>query len=139
MIQAKKRSTTHRRGRTTKPTWPAIFRTISTTIFVAFAICSWVVTAIGEDARDERIQGTGSAEQRAAVAILNARGMRFEQERSSVGVDDDVALALVDLLACIIAAQATGFRGLDTLWLSMIAAEGLASRPTRSRSTMTRA
>jgi hypothetical protein len=99
-----------------------------------------VVTAVGEDARDERIQGTGGAEQRpAAVAILNARRMRFEQERTSVGVDDDVALAPVDLLACIIAARATGFRGLDTLWLSMIAAEGLASRPTRSRSTMTRA
>jgi hypothetical protein len=49
-----------------------------------------------------------------------------------------VALAAFDLFAGIIATRPTGFGGL-TLWLSMMAADGLASRPTRSRSAMTSA
>jgi hypothetical protein len=57
--------------------------------------------------------------------------MRFEHEATPVGVDQRMGLASVDLLARIVTARAAG--------LSMIAAEGLASRPTRSRSAITSA
>ena len=39
----------------------------------------------------------------AAVTILNARGMRFEQQRAAVHIDQVVTLAAVDLLARIAA------------------------------------
>ena len=56
--------------------------------------------------------------------------MRLEYEAAAVRVDEGVTLATIDFLSRIVA---------FTLWLSMIAAEGLASRPTRSRSAITRA
>jgi len=44
-----------------------------------------VITAISEDAPDERIQRAGGAKKRsAAVATLDARGMRFEKERTPI-------------------------------------------------------
>jgi hypothetical protein len=58
--------------------------------------------------------------------------MRFEDEATSVRVDERMALALI------VTARAAGL-GVLTLWLSMIAADGLASRPTRSRSAITSA
>ena len=62
--------------------------------------------------------------------------MRLEHEAAHVGVDQRVALALLDLLARIVAAGPPASVVL-TLWLSIIAPLGLASRPTRSRSAMT--
>ncbi len=64
--------------------------------------------------------------------------MRFEHEAAAVGVDERMALAPVDFLARIVTARPGGLGGLDAL-ASMIAAEGLASRPTRSRSAITSA
>jgi len=48
-----------------------------------------------------------------------------------------VALAAFDLLAAVIASDAAGSVVL-TLWLSITPAVGLASRPARSRSSITR-
>ena len=58
--------------------------------------------------------------------------MRFEHEATPVRIDERVAFAPVDLLASIVTASPPASVVL-TLWLSMIAAEGLASRPTRSQ------
>jgi hypothetical protein len=58
--------------------------------------------------------------------------MRFEHEATPVRVDEGMALAPVDLLSSIVTAWPSGLGSLG-LWLSMIAAEGLASRPIRSR------
>jgi hypothetical protein len=65
--------------------------------------------------------------------------MRFEHEATPFGVNERMALAPIDLLARIVTARAAGLGGPDTLAVSMIAAEGLASRPTRSRSAITSA
>jgi hypothetical protein len=64
--------------------------------------------------------------------------MGFDDKATAVRVDQCVALAPVDLLASIVTARPPASVVL-TLWLSMIAAEGLASRPTRSRSAITSA
>ena len=75
-----------------------------------------VVAAIGEDVSDEGIQGAGSAQERpAAVAILNARGMQFEDERTSVCIHQGVALAPIDLLAGVVTPRTAGFRRLDAV------------------------
>src|SRR4249919_2160207 len=61
------------------------------------------ISAVGEDALNEREDAPRSPQKRsAAVAILDARRMRFEHEATPVGVDERVALAPVDLLACIV-------------------------------------
>jgi hypothetical protein len=64
------------------------------------------VAATGEDMSDEGIQDAGSTQERpAAVAILNARGMQFEDERAS-----SVTFSSIDLLAGVVATRAAGFR-----------------------------
>ena len=54
-------------------------------------------------------------ERSAAIAILDARRVRFDQEATPVRVDERMALASVDLLAGIIAARAASLRRLDAL------------------------
>src|SRR3954463_7995022 len=57
-------------------------------------------------------------------------------EQQALGVDQDMTLLAPDLLAAVIARRvnaAPPFSALLTLWLSMIAALGLASRPANSR------
>jgi hypothetical protein len=57
-------------------------------------------------------------------------------EQQALGVDQDMTLLAPDLLATVIARRvnaAPPFSALLTLWLSMIAALGLASRPANSR------
>ena len=63
--------------------------------------------------------------------------MGLELERSAVRVGQCVALAL-DCVAAILAPHAFA-SVVFMLWLSITAAVGLASRPTRSRSRMIRA
>ena len=58
--------------------------------------------------------------------------MHDNVQRQTQHVDEDVALAALDLLARIVASrfeQSPPFRALLALWLSMIAVVGLASRP----------
>jgi len=56
--------------------------------------------------------------------------------QQALRIDEDVPLLALDLLARVIARRidaAPPFSTLFTLWLSMIAAVGLASRPASSR------
>jgi hypothetical protein len=53
------------------------------------------------------------------------------------GIDGDVALPALDLLGRVVAARPP-FSVVLTLWVSMMAAVGLGSRPSRSRSITTR-
>lgn len=138
LSHSKNRSTIHRRGRTTKPSWSAILRDDLDNDVRGLGNPLVVVAAIGEDASHEGIgRARGAKERAAAVTILNARRMRFEDERASVRIHQGVALAPIDLLAGVVAAR-TPASVVLTLWLSIIAAEGLASHPTPSRSAMTR-
>jgi hypothetical protein len=63
--------------------------------------------------------------------------MHDHTEQQSLRVDPNVALAPLDLLGGVIAARPP-FSVVFTLWLSMMAAVGLASRPSLSRSIVTR-
>jgi hypothetical protein len=90
-------------------------RTISTAINVAVVTFS-PVSAVGEHALNERENAPRDSQKRsAAVAILDARRMRFEHEATPVGVDQRMALAPVNLLARIVTARAAGLGGLDAL------------------------
>src|SRR5215212_7243497 len=88
----------------------------------------------------------GGHEQNATLAVLNVRGMDDGLEQQALGVYQDMTLLAPDLLApdllapdllaAVIARRvnaAPPFSALLTLWLSMIAALGLASRPANSR------
>jgi hypothetical protein len=58
-------------------------------------------------------------------------------QQQARGVDRDVALPALDLLGRVVAARPP-FSVVFTLWVSTIAAVGLGSRPSRSRSITTR-
>ena len=71
------------------------------------------IPAVGEDPLDEREDAARSPQQRSAtVAILDACRMRFEDEATSVRVDERMALASVDLLSGIVTAWPAGLGGL---------------------------
>lgn len=71
-----------------------------------------------------------------AITILDGPGMNKGVKQQAFGVYEDVALLALDLLAGVIARRvdrSPPFSALLTLWLSMMAAVGLASRPAFSR------
>ena len=75
-------------------------------------------------------------QQDAAVAILDVGGMDDGVQQQTQRVYENVALLAFDFLARIIAMRIDAgppFSALFTLWLSMMAAVGLASRPSCSR------
>jgi hypothetical protein len=75
-------------------------------------------------------------DQHAAIAVLQPGAMHHRVQYQAERVDQDVALLALDLLAAIIAPRIDRkppFSAAFTLWLSMIAAVGLASRPACSR------
>lgn len=100
--------------------------------------CQAVVNAIGEHRLKPAVQRLDLAQQvRCAVGILDVGGVDDDAQQEAGGVDRDVAFAAPDLLGRIIAARPP-FSVVLTLWVSMMAAVGLASRPSRSRSIVSR-
>ena len=97
-----------------------------------------LIAGIGEDALDEGEQAAGASieDQARAVAILHAGRVDDDVQQEAERIDEDVPLAARDLLARIKALRIDRrppFCAALALWLSMIAADGLASRPSRSR------
>ena len=78
-----------------------------------------------------------AADQRQAVTVLEVGRMQDQPQRQAQRVGEQMPLAPVDLLAGVEAARAPASVVL-TLWLSMIAAVGDASRPDCSRAAMSR-
>jgi hypothetical protein len=76
------------------------------------------------------------------IPILHARGMHGDGQEQAERVGQDVALAAKDLLARVIPGRVERgppLRAPRTVWLSMIAVVGLASRPAFSRTSTYRA
>ena len=92
-----------------------------------------LVASIGEDGLDEGKRSARRAKQLAgAVAVLHVGGMDDDAQEQAERIDEDVALAPRDLLACIEAPRverSPPFCAPLALWLSITAADGLASRP----------
>ena len=75
-------------------------------------------------------------DQNAAIAILNVGRMNERVKQQAYRIDENVPLLALDLFSCIVAMRIDAmppFSALFTLWLSMTAAVGLASRPAASR------
>jgi len=96
-----------------------------------------LVAAVGEDTLDEREQTTGSLQQQMRpVAILHVGRMDHDVQQEAERIDEDMPLAARDLLARIEPLRIDRrppFCAALALWLSMTAADGLASRPSFSR------
>ena len=96
-----------------------------------------LIAAVGKQLFQERIHPEqGRKQQGAAVAILDIGRMNDGVEQQTQRVYENVALLAFDLLARIIAMRIDAgppFSALFTLWLSMMAAVGLASRSPCSR------
>ena len=96
-----------------------------------------LIAAVGKQLFQERIHPEkGCKKQDAAVAILNIGGVNDRVEQQTQRIYENMALLALDLFARIIAMRIdTGppFSALFTLWLSMMAAVGLASRSPCSR------
>src|SRR6202043_1866281 len=74
------------------------------------------IATIGKDMAQPGIARTDrSKDARGAIAILNAGFVHHDPDQIALGVGDDVALAALDLLSCVIAPRATAFRGFHRL------------------------
>lgn len=96
-----------------------------------------LIARVGEDAQDEREQGTRALIENACrpVAILDIGGMNDGVQQEAERIYENVALLALDLFSRIVAMRIDArppFSALLTLWLSMIAALGLAWRSSRS-------
>src|SRR3954469_23961713 len=109
-----------------------------------------VVGPVGEHRLQPRVEPLQAPEEIAdPVRVLDVGGVDDDAEQQTRGVDRDVPLPAPDLLGRVppvqpAAGRRTGsaarppFSVVLTLWVSMIAAVGLGSRPPRSRSISTR-
>ena len=92
-----------------------------------------LIGGIGEQRLQERIHPEQCRQQQdATVAILDVSRMNNGVQQQAERIYQNVALLALDLLARIIARRIEAgppFSALFTLWLSMMAAVGLASRP----------
>ena len=97
-----------------------------------------LIACVGEDTQNEREQRSGAfvKHERGAITILDIGWVNGGAQQQAERVDEDMALLSLDLLARIIAMRidpGPPFSALFTLWLSMMAAVGLASRCSCSR------
>src|SRR6266478_9982053 len=96
-----------------------------------------LIAGVSEQCLQERIHPEqGRKQQDAAVAILDVSGMNDGVEQQTQRIYQNVALLTLDLFARIIAMRIDAgppFSAPFTLWLSMMAAVGLASRSACSR------
>ena len=96
-----------------------------------------LITAIGKDFLDERKQPAHDLEhEQAAIPILDAGGVNHDAHGQTQRVDQDMSLLSFDFLPRIVTRRVDlrpPFSAPLTLWLSMIAAVGLASLPDCSR------
>jgi hypothetical protein len=97
-----------------------------------------LIAGVSKNAFDEREQSSRAAveNQGCPVAILDIGGMHGNAQQQAERVDEEMPLAASDLLARIVALRINRgppFCAALALWLSMIAAVGLASRPPCSR------
>ena len=96
-----------------------------------------ISSLLNEDGLDEGERtARGSKQLAGAVAILRVGGMDDDAQQQAECIDEDVALAPRDLLARIEALRverSPPFCAPLALWLSITAADGLTSRPSRSR------
>lgn len=97
-----------------------------------------MVAAVGEDHSDEGEERAGGLvqDQGGAVAILDVGTVDGDVQEQAERVDEDVILDALDLLARVVADRVRRrppFSAARTLWLSITAAVGLASRPSCSR------
>jgi hypothetical protein len=99
-----------------------------------------VVAIVRPDQFEPRKAVTDLVEdKRCAIAVLDAGGMNDGPQRQTFGVDKGVNLAPLDLLPGVIAyltIKTAPFSAAFSVWLSMTAAVGLASRPSCSRNVM---
>ena len=90
------------------------------------------ITGIGENAHNERKQGPRARVQHQCgpIAVLDAGRMNGGAQQQTERVYENMALLTLDLLSRIVAMRIVRppFSALFTLWLSMMAAVGLASR-----------
>ena len=96
-----------------------------------------LVAAVGVEL-EEKWEGAeqGRNHQRPAVPVLDVSGVHERVRQKALGIDQDMPLLAFDLLAGVVARRVDRrppFSALFTLWLSMIAAVGPASRRAASR------
>ena len=97
-----------------------------------------VVSAISEHDLEPRVEPLQPTQQVArTIGVLDVGGMNDDAEQQAGGVDRDMPLAALDLLRRIPAARPP-LSVVFTLWVSITAALGLGSRPSRSRNITTR-
>ena len=103
----------------------------------AFVESSPLIGRIGKEFLQERMHPKhGGKQHDAAVAILDIGAVNDRVEQQTQRIYENVALLALDFLARIIAMRVDPgppFSALFTLWLSMMAAVGLASRSLCSR------
>lgn len=137
--QANVRSTIQRLGSGTKPALSALDDLQPPAPGPGDRLCRRLalVSAVGEDHRDEGEQPAGSPQERHdPIPVLDIGGMDDGRQKEAQRVDQDVALLALDLFTRVVTCRIKArppFSALFTLWLSTIAAVGLASLPTCSR------
>ena len=96
------------------------------------------VSAVGEDRPQKGKEPASVAvqDQEGAIAVLQVGRMDGDGKDQAEGIDEEMTLLAFDLLARVIARRVDArppFSALFTHWLSITAALGEASRPSRSR------
>ena len=141
--QEKVRSTTQRRGRTTKPFVASLRLTIAIRHTQRRHLCHRgcnlprVVAAISPDQCEPREAPAYLVEdQSGPIAVVDRGGVDHDPHRQPFAIDQGVDFAALHMLAGVVThlVVSTAPFSADLIdWLSSTAAEGLASRPIRSR------